>query len=48
MAEDSQMVFCGECLEIHPDEAGCISSSCSQHQGGECCIYEAKEWLGER
>ena len=42
------MVFCGRCLEIHPDEAVCISSSCTQHQGGGCSVYEAKAWLGER
>ena len=26
----SQMLFCGGCLEIHLDEAGCISSSCKE------------------
>ena len=26
-----QMVFHGGCLEIHPDGARCISSSCTQH-----------------
>ena len=44
----SQMVFCGRCLEIHLDEAGCISSSCTQHQGGICSACEAKAWSGER
>ena len=44
----SQMVFHGGCLEINPDEAGCISSSCTQHQGGGCSVCEAKAWLGER
>ena len=44
----SQMVFCGGCLEIHPDEAGCISSSCTQHQAGRCSICEAKARLGEK
>ena len=43
------MVFCGGCLEIHPDEAGCISRSCTQHQGGSgCSICEAKVELGWR
>ena len=34
----SQMVFCGECLKINPAEYGCISSSCTQHQGGGCSV----------
>ena len=34
----SQMVFCGRCLETNPDEAGYISSSITQHQGGRCSI----------
>ena len=42
------MVFCGRCLEIHPDDAGCISRSCTQHQGGGCSIWEAKVELGGR
>ena len=33
-----QMVFCDRGLEINPNEAGCISSSCTQ----------ASAWLGER
>ena len=41
------MVFHGGCLEINPDEAGCISSSCTQHQGGGCSTCEAKAWLVE-
>ena len=32
----SQMVFCGGCLEINPEETGDISRSCDQHQGGVC------------
>ena len=36
----AQMVFCGLCLEINPVEYGYISSSCTQHQGGECSISE--------
>ena len=42
------MVFHGRCLEIHPDVAKCISSSCTQHQGGGFSICEAKAWFGER
>ena len=37
----SQMVFHGRCLEINPDEARYISSSCTQHQGGGCSISTA-------
>ena len=37
----SQMVFCGGGLEINPNEAGCISSSCTQHQGGGCSVSVA-------
>ena len=48
MAENFTVGFHGRCLEIHPDEAKCISSSCTQHQGGECNVREAKAWLGER
>ena len=44
----SQMVFHGGCLEIHPEYAGCISRSCTQHQGGGCSICEAKMELGGR
>ena len=33
-----QMVFCGGCPEINPDEAGYISNSCTRHQGGRCSI----------
>ena len=31
----SQMVLLGGCLEINPEEAGYISRSCTQHQGGK-------------
>ena len=40
------MVFCGGCLEINPDEARCISSSCTKHQGGRCSLCKAMAWLG--
>ena len=42
------MVFPGGCLEINPDEARCISSSCTQHQGCGCSAWEDKAWLVER
>ena len=42
------MVFHGACLEIHTDDGGFISRSCTQHQGGGCSIYEAKVELGGR
>ena len=41
-------MFCGVCLKIHPDGAGCFSSSCTQHQGGVCWVCESKSWQGER
>ena len=44
----SQLVFCPWCLEINPDVIGCISSSCTQHQGGGCSLCGAKARLGER
>ena len=34
------MVFCGWFLEIHPCASGCISRSCTQHQGGMHSICE--------
>ena len=42
------MVFVGECLEVHPDDARCMSRSCTQHQEGGCSICEAKVELGGR
>ena len=44
----SQMVFRGICLEIYPDDAGCISIFFTQHRGGECSICKAKVKLGGR
>ena len=38
----SQMVFRGGCLEIHPYASGCISRSCTQHQGGRCSVGECR------
>ena len=34
----SQMVFLGRGLEINHNKAGCISRSCTQHQGGGCSV----------
>ena len=34
----AQMVFHGGCLKIYSVEYGYISSSCTQHQGGECSV----------
>ena len=39
---------CGRGLEINPNKAGCISSSCTQHQGGRCSACETSVWLRER
>ena len=42
------MVFPGGGLELSPNEAGCISSTCTQHQGGGCSACETSAWLRER
>ena len=46
MARISQMVFHGRCLEIHPYASGCISRSCTQHQGGRCRVFEC--WVDQK
>ena len=38
----SQMVFDGRGLGINTNEARCISSSCTQHQGGRCSVSVAQ------
>ena len=48
MAEDFTDGVLWQMPDIHPDEAGCISSSCTPQQGGGCSICEDKVWLGER
>ena len=42
------MVFHGGGIELNPNEPGCISSSCTQHQGGRCSACETTAWLRER
>ena len=38
----SQIVFCGECLDINPEEDENIPSFCTQHQGGVCSVLVAQ------
>ena len=36
------MVFHGGGIELNPNEPGCISRSCTQHQGGRCSKCECR------